>query len=243
MHDPRATRRDVLRAGAGTVATVAGLGTLAGPAAADHTTRQPAHVTLTYDEARLNRYRPRLVVSDLAVLPNGLYGWVAQSPEYDTDVMVYWAEYPNQEGVTDYDSHVGDHEPVYVVVDEAGDVQEVVYSEWHWLAARDRTPALDGDHPLLHVVERHHQYEPTTRQGSLFDIRDLTAYFQPWLDNGLEGSLEPGTVVDPWRMVGTGARPHWWRDSFQFGPFNVSLKAEQVRLARRLGWNGLGGWW
>lgn len=211
MHDGRVTRRGFL-IGVGT-ALVGGTA-IAGTASADHWSHQPGSVTITYDEAALDAYRPRLVLRGVNEIPD-LYGWIATSPDYDTDAYVYWSHYNIQEGVAPFglDSHFGDREPVYVFVDDTtGEIEEVVYSGWHWMAARTSSPNLDAgeQHPKLQVAPRHHQYFQTPESGNLYDVGDLRDEFDQWLANGIEEALEPGTAVNPWRMQ---SRDDWWRDS------------------------------
>lgn len=227
------SRRGFLRAvGTGAVSLAA----LSAPAAAstEHADAQPDHVSISYDQGTLETYRPRLVLeeSDREKLI-GLYGWTATSSEYDTDVHVYWTAYTHQEGVTSYDSHEGDHEPVYVLVDsETGAVREVVASVYHWLRGRTSTPPLDGDHPELKVISPWHQYTAASETGELFEVDDLTAVFDSWLSNGLAESLEPGTVYNPWTMAGANGREHWWRDDFASFSFNATVVSFWKRVGR-----------
>jgi len=54
-----------------------------------------------------------------------LYGYVARSNEYETDMLCYWAQLTHQDGLPGVraDSHLGDHDPIFVFVDsESGDV-------------------------------------------------------------------------------------------------------------------------
>lgn len=210
-------------------ATVGGvLATTTKPASAEHLERQSEYVTLSYDESTLRTYRPYFVVRDLDQLPT-LYGMVARSTEHDTSVCVYSCEYEFQDGVSPFpgmlsDSHLGDHEWFYVEVDEdAGEVVSATWSAYHWYAGRSDSPALpmDGTHVTAHIVHPWHQYYLTTESGAAYEVNDLTAVFQSWLDNGLEASLEPGTVVEPWTMLGADGRTNWWRDN----SFGFSTKA------------------
>lgn len=222
------TRRAFLRA----TATATGLGlALTGTATADHPQHQPDHVTLTYDTSTLKQYRPLLEINHLDVRPQALYGWVATSPEYQTDVCVYWAEYSHQEGVTEYDSHYGDHEPCYVFVDsDTGDVEKVIASVYHWMAGTGHATALNmqGTHAKLRVINPWHHYTSTDADGQQVDLGDLTQVFDAWRNNGLEDDLQPGTVVNPWLMESRG---YWWRDDVG----SLSTDALIVGLARKLG--------
>lgn len=221
------SRRTFLRhAGRGAVA-LAGVSVLSGGASAlARDEHKPDHVTLTFDEGKLDRYRPRLVFEESSRDQLiGLYGWYATSPEHETDVAVYWASYTHQDGVTmtDLDSHYGDHEPIYVFVDSVtGDVQRIHYSAYHWLKG---TAVTDREHPRFRVFHPHHHYIKTETEGVLVGVEDLHDVFDSWLTNGLEEDLAPGSVVNPWSMK---VRQYWWRK----GTFGISLPA--LRATARL---------
>lgn len=229
------TRREFIgRSGAAAVAT-AGLAALSGPAAAVRDDHQPDHVTISYDQARLERYRPRfqIKVEDREKLI-GLYGWIAESPEYETDVYVYWMKYTHQEspwwGPTT--GHYGDHEPIAVEVDKGtGDVTRLRASIFHWIKGEvtaDVAPLSDDGHPRLRVFNPYHHYTAADPEASLdtFEVEDLTGEFRSWLDNGLEESLVDGACVNPWIMR---SEEDWWRP----GSFGLpSTEAMQANLAR-----------
>lgn len=226
---PMLSRRQFLKA-TGTVALATT--TTAGTAAADHYEHQPQHVSLEFDQAFLEKHRPKLVFEKEAREKLiGLFGWVARSNEYEHDVCVYAASYTHQEGLSPFsaalaaplsDSHLGDHEFYYCFVAEDGTLDHVSYDAYHWIAERRTTDTIpvDGTHPVAKVVSPWHMFNHATTadQGELVDVDDLTTEFQAWLDNGLEDPLAPGTVVDPATMS-MGGRPHWWRNdvgSFSF---------------------------
>lgn len=230
------SRRGVLRS-LGTVG--AGIGTISlatGPAAATHLREHPDHVTLSFERSQLEQYRPLLDISHLDVQPTALYGWRATSPEYEFDWYVYWAEYVHQAGVSSYDSHYGDHEPVYVGVKD-GSVERVLYSGYHWLKATavgDAIPTYETTHPALHVINPWHHYalDPDI-SGSFVEVRSLADVFQGWLDNGLAESLDPGAAVDPARMR---SLPDWWRSTAA----GISFNALYVRALLAVGFHGAG---
>ena len=233
------TRRQFLA----TAGAAAGIGALSGRASADHRTHQPDHVTLSFDRATLERYQPLLeLTSEDQSRLIGQYAWTATSPEHDTDAHVYWASYTHQSGVSSYDSHLGDHEPSYVFVDsETGDVVEVVASVYHWLRGRAPAGALtfeDETNVVLRVISPWHQYTAPSSNSSPYQsqLEDLRDSFDDWLANGLEDSLAPGTVVNPWRMAGPSGRGHWWRDTI--GGF--STDAFYVSALRTLGFHEAG---
>ncbi|WP_455448168.1 hypothetical protein [Natrinema thermotolerans] len=228
--EPRVSRRAVLRASAVTgVATSAGLGTiaLAGVAAASHADSKPNSVTLTYDEATLRRYRPMLDLQDVSYANRPtLRGWVATSPDEETMVCIYACEYAKQEsswyGFTfDLTSHSGDHEWIYVVVDDSGDIVETDYTAYHWLRGRESQPTIyedsDGPHPVYRVDGNFHHYYPLgATEGELLEVESLgdpetqTGGVYSWLDNGMEKDLRRGAVHNPWLMVGSSGYSDWW---------------------------------
>lgn len=226
----RTLSRRALLASTGSLAVGAGI-TVAGRARGESVARssyKPDHVTIEYDEDRLLKYRPRLWFSgDEKQKFINLYGWLASSPEHDSDVCVYWASYTHQEGVSEYDSHDGDHEPIYVFVRD-GAVEKVVYSAYHWLRSISYAPVLDGTHALFRVIEPWHHCTTDTVEGDLTSIGDLTGTFDRWLEEGLDPSLAPGTVVNPWIMT---RRDHWWRNVVA----GVSFDATYVSLLHTLG--------
>jgi len=230
MSRRRLSRREVL-ASAGSLAVGTGLAVgLSGRArgAVARSEYKPDHVSIEYDEETLLKYRPRLWFSgDEYESFINLYGWLATSTEYESDVAVYWAEYTHQSGVSEYDSHDGDHEPIYVHFRD-GAVQKVVYSGYHWLRATSYAPVLDGTHALFRVIEPWHHYTTDTVEGRLTSIGDLTGTFDRWLEEGLDESLAPGTVVNPWIM---SRREHWWRSVVA----GVSLDATYVSILHAVG--------
>jgi len=196
-------------ASAGGLVTAVGLGP---PASARQFSEQPDHVTLTgYDDAPddIDQYRPMLDLSDLEVDPSRIYAWRATSPEYDADWYCYIAYYAAQYGVEDADSHYPDREPVYVAVD-GGDVDRVLYSEYHYSVGVDDDPALyEGSHPKFGVQRRWHQHFTTEANGTLGVTRgDLTDVYPDWLTNGWR--VNRSAVVDP---ASVESRETWWPDT------------------------------
>lgn len=201
---------------------------LTGSVAADHSEQKPEHVTISYNERILNKFRPELFIPETEK-PKflGMYGHYATSTEFDYGVCVYWSKYSHQEGwLGNLDSHYGDHEPCYVFFNETTEeVEQIVCSVYHWIAGRARPTgsALNDTHVRLRAIKPWHQYTASTESGELYEIKDLTAddAFQTWLNEGLHESLEPGLVYNPWRML---ARGDWWRRSEYTGiSFNQML--------------------
>lgn len=197
---------------AGTVLSVFSVSALAA-----HEDSLPEGAYIEHDPDYLAEYQPRFLMNEEDVeVFEALRAWAVKSNDYATDALVYWMEYSEQEGVTQYDSHPGDHEPVYVFVDsERGIIREVVYSAYHWLAGRTYTPPTTdgGTNPTMHVVTPWHHTYPTPAVGRKPEVKQLHDVFEDWLDDGMHEDLEPGLVHNPWRMASPGGREHWWRGS------------------------------
>jgi hypothetical protein len=206
-------RRELLRAVA--AGSLGAVGLSSSATAVHDSSGQPSHVTLSYDESELETYRPKLVTGHLDTRPSLQYAWIAESTEHDDDAYCYWTYYVTQQGFTDQDSHYLDREPLYVFVDEAGDVSQVIYSGYHWLAADTHVPNTveaddDGQHPTFRVAKKYHHYLQTTDDsGELVDLSDLNDQFDTWLANGWEDDLCVGCAQDPWLMR---RRSSWWKD-------------------------------
>lgn len=223
------SRRDALRAGLAVAASSLALTTAASPVAAAHDGAKPDHVTLRYDEAELEAYRPIVYLPPATdIRPSTWYAWTASSPEYEYDVHVYWLFYHTQTAAVA--AHRPDREPVYVYVDpEVGDVREVVYSAWHWMAFRWTTPLVyepsdtDGRHVQLQADRDYHHYYQTDRVGELFGVEPLgttdgdafsgedvdSTTFESWVRNSWEDSLAVGAAQHPEVMR---FRESWWAD-------------------------------
>lgn len=226
------TRRQFLTTAGGAAAVSLSL-SRPGAAATTIEEETPEYVTRSYDEALLDTYRPTLVTRDLDVQPE-LTGYVARSSEHDTTMLVYWAEYPFQEGVAGgYDSHFGDHEPVYVEVDESvGELVGVSYSAYHWLRAWTPSPPLSGEsHPQLYVVNPYHHYTQTSEAGDLLDVTHLDDdRLQSWWDNGWDEAIHLRTLTVPWIMTGTTGRSDWWQDTVGAFSFEATLRRTYLSL-------------
>lgn len=192
---------------------------------------RPAHVSRRYDESLLQEFKPYLVTRDLGSnTPNALFGFVARSTEFDHTMLVYWAEYDFQKGVVlGYDSHFGDHEPVYIRVDEAAnEIVDISYSAYHWLRGYTPLPPVDsdtGNHPLLHVVDPWHHYYTTAEEGVDVDLTELTdETLQAWWDNGWDEAIHLRSLSVPWVMAGSDGRKDWWQDSAGGFSFEATLR-------------------
>lgn len=238
------TRRRVLQS---IPAVAVGSFALSGSAAADHRQSVPKYVDIRYDQSELERYRPKVIDPPR---PNAdeqaqqWYGWTVASSNYEYTAHVYFMYYPVQRdgGLAD---HRFDREPVYVFVDDnLGEVREVVYTAYHWLAEHAQSPPTvsegDGEHPTLRIVAPYNHYVLTEEEGvEHYPVNPLgtpdgqpftsdgETTFETWLATGWEDDLEPGVVTDPARMR---TRDSWWRDGRETF-FTRTWARLQVQLA------------
>jgi len=243
------TRRDMLR-GVGLALVAAGgasVPTMAQTGNYSHWDAKPDHVTLSFNEATLLDYAPRLIFDQEAREKFiGLSGWTATSPEYDLDWHVFLARYSHQEGVSPMgalgpsDHHLSDNEWYYVASDpETGETRKVVYDAYHWLAGKLRASdiTLDGTHPVSKIVSPWHPYQnlgiDEDQAVAIDSVDNLIERFDGMLANGLAESLQPGTVTDP-EWMDMGGRTHWWRADIG----DWSFDAFYAELLYKLGFAG-----
>lgn len=236
------TRRAFLQTVSGAAAvTVAGLATAAhrdGDWAA-----KPAGVTIEYDQTFLQQYQPKLVLDyQTREKVKGLYGYVVRGDAYQYDVACYWLQATHQEGLTTFgvvfgpDSHLGDHEPVYVLVDDDA-VDRVIYSTYHHFAGavtpetatfvQDR--ASDETHVVLRTVPEWHNYTADTdRDGAFLTLEDWLGVRDSWVDNGFYDETAPAAVENPDTMR---SRDSWWRTNTLDYPVGKALAWAGLRGA------------
>lgn len=208
---------------------VVGAGAAATVVSAGHAEETPDSVAdPVFDETLLERYKPSLITNDLHVEPSSIHGFVVRSSEDETTALTYWVEYPVQLDATGYASHIGDHEPFFVFVANEGTADEqidrVIYSGYHWLAAESRDPPTvdDGTRPRAYVVPQYHHYSieqaaVDDRPGDDVELKDLTGSLPRWLDD--EDFHE--ALSEDWRDQGSPAynpwimddKASWWRES------------------------------
>ncbi|SDJ33015.1 hypothetical protein SAMN05216226_102158 [Halovenus aranensis] len=214
-----------------------------------------SHVDTSFEQATLEQFQPRLLV-DGETRPNlrNQLAWVARSDEYDTTACCYVTRYSHQEGLTGLDSHLYDTEPVYVFVDEdAGTVDEVIFTGWHWNAAAVSGSAAPlsaqrtdtETHVSLTVVSPWHNYVlARPDSGAFFGLTDWHARRSYLVDNGLyeRGAVE--AFEEPWTMHSDhGARGGWWNEKLFLQadgplPIRVNIDYLTMRVWRRIGIRG-----
>lgn len=219
MASTGASRREVL-VGAGALAygTLA-IARYADVVRADHRSNKPDHVTISYDEATIEEYRPQLILDGVEPEPFDFHALHAESTESDLNAVYGFLEYPYQEGISKSDSHLGDHEPVIVFYEaSSGDVERVDYAAYHWF--KNSTPAEslqfagdEGHRPMLAVDPTYHHYYiySGNAAGGRPPLANLDDSIDSWLTNGLEDKLAPSQPFDPWAMLG---RESWWSHTF-----------------------------
>jgi hypothetical protein len=194
---------------------------------------QPEYVSLVYNESVLEEFRPLVVTRTLDVTIDPLYGWVATSAEQDLNCAVYFGWRPTQAGVSEYDSHPGDREPIYVFYNpNTREVDEVVVDGYHYIASRYPASSLsftDGTHARFQAVNPWAFYRSTAEEGVNIDLANLHNRYETWIDNGWGVHRE--SVVNPWTIRERG---HWWRDTAA----GVSVNRIIVGAGLRLGLGG-----
>lgn len=227
------SRRDIVRRGATVGLAATGLvGAATAPAAADHEDGEwrakPRDVTIEYDQPWLEQYEPRLLTDretrDRFI---GLYAYAVRGDGYDYDVACYWAQLTHQDGVSflglfEADSHLGDHEPVYVYVEpDTGEIDRVVYSTYHHFpgevtpstarVVQDRHPDHDT-HVVLRVSNKWHNYSAaidSDATGAFLGLEDWVSVRDSWLEHGFYEETADEAIEDPETMR---TRKAWWDD-------------------------------
>lgn len=207
----------------------ASLGFLAGVASADHTNDPADHIpesaTCTYDSS-VEKYNPSVVIGHLDVKPTSVYGSKYTSADRDTTIYTYWVRYTHQEGVSEADSHFGDHEPIYVVVDdESGNIDSVTYSAYHYLRGETLPNTVNETHVTMRATTPYHHYTPTTSAGQELSLKNGCTATVDWQKNGWDAAAEP--VFNPW-TISNEYRESWWpRNSFGFSVTETYYEIER----------------
>lgn len=237
----------------------AGAAALASPGTAaaadnpeDYRTEVEPGVYLVYDEAELLTLEPYLKTAHLDHQPAKVAGWIAttgsenldETGAEDTNIAEFWVEYHTQSGVSPWDSHLGDHEPIYVEYEptpSGPEIHRILYSGYHWITARTAAPptAEDGagnPHPTLMVNKPYHHYFTTTETGRFLSddvgMSNLHSHLQGWLDNGWP--VHVPAVLNPWVMSWRGS---WW----ERGAFGISAAETFYRATHGAGLFGAEG--
>lgn len=192
-------------------ATATALAVAPSSASASAYSAQKDYVTLTYDKSVLKEFRPLIVERNLDDRFEDLYGWVATSTERETNCCVFFGWREEQNGVSRFDSHHGDREPILVFYDpDTREVTDYAVDGYHYSRALYQPQQLDfydGKHAKFHAVAPWTFYRTTTEEGVYIGLADLHDRYKPWLDNGWE--IHRPAAVNPWVML---KRDHFWRD-------------------------------
>lgn len=207
------SRRDVLKA---SVAVAVGSTALATAPSGASAREAPDHVTVSYDDALIQRYQPELVLDGVEPLPSAFHALHAESSRSSLNAVYGFTKYPYQSGVSQQDSHLGDHEPIIVWYDQStGDVERIDYAAYHWFRGTAGPSAIqfaDGKQrkPVMRVDQSYHHYYLYQGElpGSELERRNLLNSIETWRNEGLDEELAPSQPNDPWAML---SRESWWR--------------------------------
>jgi len=159
---------------------------------------------------------------------DGLYAHRARHPDREHDVACAWLKLSHQDGLPFIraDSHLGDHEPIYVFVDSSGNVERVVYTAYHHFAGELDGLQLqqslreneDGEptHVQLEIINPWHHYlprtDPSDARVTLVDVEgdDEASYLDTWQTRGIFDSTADEAIYDPWSVADRGS---WWDES------------------------------
>lgn len=215
-------------------------------------------ITREYDEEELRAYLPYFDIEqqDLEQLI-GVYGWIARSPDHDTDAYYYWMRYSHQDaaadrmgfldravGILSSDSHLWDHEPSIIYVNRrTGEVEKAIVTGYHHYPlevsgsnaplVEDRVPGLDT-HLSLYVVPPWHHYMLADED----DVVDVTNHVglrsfidirDSWERRNIFENSNPLAIDNPWAMADKRAESWWDEDTWD---------ARAARLWNRLGLRG-----
>lgn len=213
------TRRGYLRAVGSAAGGVALLGGAASSVQANHEDAREPYVTLSYSEELIKQYQPLLVLDGVENEPNAYHALYAESQESDLDVVVGFHHYYYQEGYSQFDSHLGDREPVYVYVEsETGEPVKAQYSAGHWHENtemwQDLSTDSSGKRAKMKVMPKHHHHRTYhgDAAGETVPVANLLESYPQWLSNGLEEEIHPGAVYNPQEEM--QHRDYWWRDGW-----------------------------
>ncbi|UTF52747.1 twin-arginine translocation signal domain-containing protein [Natronosalvus rutilus] len=198
--------------------------------------------TIEYDEWYLRNYQPQLNMAlEERDRMNGMYAYVARSEEENTDVLCYWV-YLDRESEADEKirtgSDLGDHQPIYVFVNDAGKVEKIVYSAFHWYTAtitpgpdvlwQDRKD--DPAHAAFEMTPHGHFMFNATEPGDFYELKPWPEVRDVWKNNTFYSRSKPNTIENPWEI---GAHDHWWAESF-----DTLYDRLYVKLGQWFGWYG-----
>ena len=212
----------------------------------------PDHITeIRDDEAELREFQPQLHYDHLGYQEaktaksdvSGMYGWTAESDQYDVIAHCFWVRSVTQRPSLYYvgadwgpDDHFRDHEPIYVFRNPDNTVDTVVCSGGHhyglWINGEFGPLSEDRvsdrrTHANLRVMRPHNHFmEAETTDGGLYVGEDFPGAFgsfrdqrKTWYDQGHYDKTSHRAVEDPFVFYDE-SRMHWWRDDTWDAEFN-----------------------
>jgi len=178
----------------------------------------PDHITEVRDDlTELENYQPRLVMQSQQARDDmeGMFGWTAESEDYDVTAHYYWVRSFTQRSFFQHyfgldinfkDSHYKDHEPILVFQSPDGTVDKVVFSGGHHLAAEvsgEWGPLIEDrvtdrrTHAVLRQARPHNHFIPVTDADEDGEWVQGFAEFDTWLTVD-EGGGEPYGRYESW---------------------------------------------
>lgn len=194
-------------------------------------------ITRRFDRDELVEYLPRFSISRSAREQLiGVYGWIAESEDHDTDAYYYWMRYSHQDpaaddlpfieramGVLATDGHLWDHEPSIIFVDpDSGAVEEIVVTGYHHYPLKTTDPPLSSDvsdqetHIELEVIDPWHHYVLNSDKDgadvtNTVALRDFLEVRDQWESRGIFDRSSDLAVDNPFAMK-EGRRDSWWKE-------------------------------
>lgn len=202
--------------------------------------------TIEFDERYLWKYQPMLRMEpSTREHHKGMYGYVARNEDRETDALCFWSQLTHQDGLpmADSDSHLGDHEPIYVFVNsDDGSVEEVVYSTFHWYSGSksitdpseqlQTSRASDPTHAVLSVSEKWHNYSfKPDADGALVELKSWPEVRDTWVRNEFYSPANINVIEDPWQIRDNDG---WWEED----SLNAQIAGVYARIGDIIGWYG-----
>lgn len=196
----------------------------------------PDHITEVRDDIdELEDYQPRLEIATQQARDDmeGMFGWIAESDEYEETAYYYWVRSHTQRSIFWYlgfdagpEDHFKDHEPIIVFVNPDGTVEKTVQSGGHHLAFE-----IDGEwghliedrvadrrtHVVLRQARPHNHFleaESTTDGEWIQGHSQFGSWlekYEDWYRNGRYEKSADRAVMDPFSFHDDNDRTHWWR--------------------------------
>lgn len=215
-------------------------------------------ITREFDEDELRAYLPYFDIEseDLEQLI-GVYGWIARSPDHNTDAYYYWLRYSHQDAAADRmgfldravgllssDAHLWDHEPSVIYANRrTGEVEKAIVTGYHHYpleVSGENAPLVEDyvsgleTHLALHVVPPWHHY----MLADTGDVADVTNHVSlnsfidvrdSWERRDVFANSNSLAIDNPWTLADKRVESWWDEDTWD---------ARAARWWNRLGLRG-----